>query len=234
MSWFVRKANGLTVYNRCNKKVFIEDQDWKTIQAMYDAGASTTEIGVKYGLSPTHISTAAKMNLFKPRSRNESRLLRLQKGLTEQPRHTEESRNNISKAMRKAVLEGRHQYTRPYGTKMTIYKMNNNTCGRLENLHCGWEKQVAEYMSLNNIKWCKPTQSFTYTFNDVKHEYFPDFFLPDYNAFIEVKGWKTDKDACKWEHFPHQLLVIDRKSINNLQLFFDTKLVHEAGIEPAY
>lgn len=57
--------------------------------------------------------------------------------------------------------------------------------------------EIRFYEKLEGIgtKWIKPSY-ITYVTNDsVSHRYFPDFYLPDTNQYIEVKGyyWPSDK-----------------------------------------
>ena len=50
-----------------------------------------------------------------------------------------------------------------------------------------YEVVVAKSLDDNNIKWEKPS-SFPYTFNDKEHTYTPDFYLPDYDIFLDPKN----------------------------------------------
>jgi hypothetical protein len=55
-----------------------------------------------------------------------------------------------------------------------------------------------------------------YYWNGKWHLYFPDFFLPDHNAYIEVKGYQTDRDDAKWAHFKGTLVIVDSSVIHKL------------------
>lgn len=70
------------------------------------------------------------------------------------------------------------------------------------NLHGTWELKYAEYLDENNIQWIRNKDSFTYEFENVKRRYTPDFYLPDTDEYIEIKGYRTDKDLSKWDQFP--------------------------------
>jgi hypothetical protein len=52
------------------------------------------------------------------------------------------------------------------------------------------------------------------------HRYFPDFYLPETEEYIEIKGYKTERDEAKWKYFPK-----DKK----LTILFGTEL-KELGI----
>ena len=79
-------------------------------------------------------------------------------------------------------------------------------------------------MDSKKIHWCKSKEHFTYIFEQREHEYFPDFYLKDHDLFIEVKGQVMPKDLEKWKQFPKKLLIIDSKTIKNLDAFFGDAL----------
>lgn len=207
LSWFIRKANNLEI--KIPRK--LEDINWSEIQFDYDTGMSTSELCNKYNITFTHISKAGKLELFMPRSRSQTANLRgnSMKGKT----ITNETRQKISAGMRKAVLEGRQRTPKPYGRATIEYK------GVI--LQSNWELQVALYLDEHNIRWERPSIGHEYTFENKSHLYFPDFYLLDYNTYIEVKGWKQPKDDCKWEDFKHELVIIDKHSIKNLAHAFE-------------
>lgn len=52
-----------------------------------------------------------------------------------------------------------------------------------------WEIQLAQFLDKNEIKWTIPTQSVLWTDSKGKcHQYFPDFFLPEYNIYLDPKN----------------------------------------------
>lgn len=184
----------------------ITDWDWPVIQAYYDNNHSAAEVIKEFGLNFTAISKANKLGLFISRTRYASRLLRgtTGRGIA----RTAEQRARISASMQLAVKEGRQRTLKPYGIVAIPYK------GII--LQSQWELKVAIFLDSRNILWERPTKSFDYTFEDKVLQYFPDFYLTDYNLYIEVKGWTQAKDLCKWRDFPDKLLIIDRHTINCL------------------
>jgi hypothetical protein len=209
-SIFVRHANGIFVRTPTKSEIF----DWKAFQVYYDNNHSLMECCRYFNISTTPVCNAIKKGLIKMRSRTETARLR---GNLDNRFHTEESKQKISKSMRKAVLEGRQKTAAPYGEKCKLYEAINSL-GEKETLQGGWENRVAEYMSSKNIRWTRSKKSFTYIYKTKEHEYFPDFFLLDYGVYIEVKGMKTDRDEAKWSQFPKELIVIDKTNINNLDI----------------
>lgn len=71
-------------------------------------------------------------------------------------------------------------------------------------LDSGAEKTFAELCDSKNIKWIKNTDIyFNYTGIDNKtHKYYPDFYLPDYETWIEIKGkYYENKDINSLEKY---------------------------------
>jgi hypothetical protein len=75
-----------------------------------------------------------------------------------------------------------------------------------------WEVDFYIWCKENNVICERNTIGFHYVWNGDR-KYFPDFFLPDYDTYVEVKGYKTERDDKKWEYFPHKLKVILKKDI---------------------
>ena len=216
-SWFVRKNNNLPVKS-CNR---VDQFNWNEIQDFYNQNNTYADICNKWNINTTLVANAIKKGLLKTRSRAETARIR---GKYVNRKLSDSTKQKLSQSMRRAVLEGRQKTPRPYGKKCTLYKASNWK-GEIETLQGSWERDVANFLNLKNIKWERPKNSFTYIFENKQKEYFPDFFLPDYNIYIEVKGWKQKKDFKKWKYFPKKLLVIDKDSIYNLKSFFDKNLM---------
>lgn len=99
--------------------------------------------------------------------------------------------------------------------KNYLYNYNGNI------LHCKWEVYYAKYLDDNNIKWIRNKKRFIYYYQNKKHYYIPDFYLPDTNEYIEIKGYKTDKDLAKWSYFPktEKLTVLEYNELLKLNVF---------------
>jgi len=116
-------------------------------------------------------------------------------------------RKKHSIAMSKAVSEHPDAYTSSNRgrVKQTEY--------RGIKFHGTWEVMFAEWCDLNKIIWERNTKYFIYSWNG-ERKYFPDFYLPEKDIYIEVKGYTTDRDLAKWRDFPKKLVVIDKSSIS--------------------
>jgi hypothetical protein len=69
-------------------------------------------------------------------------------------------------------------------------------------LHGSWELNFVKYLDKKSIEWKRPNKSFQYFWNNEYHEYFPDLYLPEFDLYLEIKGYPTERDICKWEQFP--------------------------------
>jgi len=95
-----------------------------------------------------------------------------------------------------------------------------NYCGRSKKilykdalLHSSWEYEVAVWLDNHNIQWTRKVLGFKYFWSSSIRTYYPDFYLPDLNLYLEIKGYKTDRDLEKW------------KSIKNLVVFEKDKIL---------
>ena len=81
-----------------------------------------------------------------------------------------------------------------------------------------WELAVAKYFDSLPIKWIRNTKRCEYfnTLKNKKSTYCPDFYVYDWDCFIEVKGYTTDLDKIKWKQFQYRLEVWDKKKLTNL------------------
>lgn len=131
-------------------------------------------------------------------------------------KHSEESIQKISRAMQAAVANNPESYRGTYNR------------GRVKELICSngfrvlgsWEKKFVEFCLDNSINIEQSNKGFSYEWNGTR-TYFPDFYLPESDIWIEVKGLQTERDDCKWKYFREVhnkvLIIIDKTNINKLQ-----------------
>ena len=82
-----------------------------------------------------------------------------------------------------------------------------------------WELIFCRYADMLGLKWRRNTSRFPYIKPDGKAStYLPDFFVEDWNCYVEIKGYETDLDRAKWEQFPKELSIkiLRRKEIGEL------------------
>ena len=78
-----------------------------------------------------------------------------------------------------------------------------------------WEKRVAEWLTQSKIFWIRKAICFCKT-----RTYTPDFYLPEHDVFIEVKGWWRDRDKYKMflalRENKVQIRILDKRHIEKL------------------
>jgi len=75
-----------------------------------------------------------------------------------------------------------------------------------------WELAWVIYQLERGIKFKRNTEGFEYIFDGKKSKFYPDFILNNGN-YVEIKGWITEKDKAKFLHFPKQLDILFKKSM---------------------
>ena len=82
-----------------------------------------------------------------------------------------------------------------------------------------WERNLALKFKEIGIKWTKPhtnNEVWKYTQDNVEKSYAPDFYLPDYDIWLEVKGYWWGKDKEKMDivmkTYPNRKIVIVEKT----------------------
>jgi hypothetical protein len=100
--------------------------------------------------------------------------------------HTKEARRKMSLAFE----NGRKIGFNGYWGNFDICDTPNQGVVKMRS---GWEIKTAKYLTSKNINWY-----YEYKWLDLGHaKYLPDFYLPDYDIFIEVKGRKKKIDVVK-------------------------------------
>lgn len=131
--------------------------------------------------------------------------------------------NNIKKqseSMKKAVLNNPESYS------------SQNVSGRVKSfdfidsygnnikLKGKWELKVANFLNEKCIKWTNKIEPQPYYWKDNWHLYFPDFYLPEKDIYLEIKGYQRDRDIEKWKYFKFKLLKIKVKEIKDLENWY--------------
>lgn len=126
-------------------------------------------------------------------------------------KHTKETKEKISKTMQQVVKDKPDSYNGVnINGKVKKYKYKNVS------LDGTWELTFAQYLDKNNIKWERPNKGIEYIWENTTHIYYPDFFLVDYNIFVEIKGFQTSRDIAKWKMI-NNLIVIKQNEIKQIQ-----------------
>ena len=148
---------------------------------------------------------------------------------------SDETKRKISEASKKQIWSNERKERHSIIMSKTVKKYPDsysakNVCGRTKKIEYNgfyltgkWEYDVAVYLDNNRISWTNKLSPFEYQWKGKLRNYFPDFYLIDFNLFIEVKGYETDRDRAKWSVVTN-IFIIKKKEMkdiwNNFPLFF--------------
>ncbi len=131
--------------------------------------------------------------------------------------HSDAVKERIRRSMQEAVEAHPDSYSA------------GNVCGRTERIevkmldgtqttvHRTWERDVARFLNRKEIPWTNEVSGFSYQWNGDTHKYFPDFYLPGLDCYLEVKGYERNRDHAKWNAFPEPLIVIRRAELDAIR-----------------
>jgi hypothetical protein len=128
-------------------------------------------------------------------------------------KHTEETKLLLSKIMKDRYENGWESTAGR--TKKLDYE--SHVAGKIK-VDGNWELKVAIYLDDIGVKWIRNKKRFDY-FNSLKNKmstYCPDFYVYDWDIFIEVKGYKTELDDIKWSQFKEKLEIWDKTKLISL------------------
>lgn len=78
-----------------------------------------------------------------------------------------------------------------------------------------WEFRIAEWFNSSNILFEKHKYLKYFDFENVRKTYVPDFYLPDSDIYIEIKGYYKEEDKRKMK------FVTEQNDINLFMIFGD-------------
>jgi hypothetical protein len=126
-------------------------------------------------------------------------------------KYTPEYIEKLRVSMRQAVLNNPDSYTASNVSGRTPIIEYNGV-----KLKGTWEVETAKWLDRNNIRWTNVIKGFEYEWENRIHLYYPDFFLIDFNRYIEVKGYERDRDRAKWKVVDN-LIVIKKDDISKMK-----------------
>jgi hypothetical protein len=117
-------------------------------------------------------------------------------------KHTEETKKKISEKLSINNKGGRCKWFSVSG----------------QNVQGTWEKNIAEKLNSMFIKWEKlkvHKHSLKYEIDGISKTYTPDFYLKDYNIYLEIKGYWWGNDERKMDiiikKYPEKKIIIVKK-----------------------
>lgn len=87
------------------------------------------------------------------------------------------------------------------------------------NMRSSWELNFAKWCDLSGIKWNYESK----TFDLGNTTYTPDFYLPEFDCYIEIKGWWREDAKIKFKRFKKlykniNIEVFDKSVLQNLDI----------------
>lgn len=76
------------------------------------------------------------------------------------------------------------------------------------NVDGNWEYEVCKYLDILGLTWRRNTDRFPYiNLKGQEARYTPDFWVEEWQTYLEIKGYETALDRCKWVQFKKPLIV---------------------------
>lgn len=78
----------------------------------------------------------------------------------------------------------------------------SSVTGEVIHYQSTYEREFMRLLDDNNILWYRNTKRFPYLLDGKRHNYIPDFYLPEIDTYVETKGFIRKSDPIKFEAFP--------------------------------
>lgn len=129
---------------------------------------------------------------------------------------TTETKQRHSNIMKETVLRVPESYLNKdiRGSRVRNYD-GIDSYGKKCKFNGKWEVIISELLTKEGIKWTKDKLVGEYYWNTNNHLYYVDFYLPELNKYIEVKGYETERDKVKYSICTN-LIIFRQKEINQL------------------
>lgn len=152
------------------------------------------------------------------------------KGLTKEDNRVLKYSTSISKSQKGRTGKKHSKETKE---KLSIIAINRNLGGHTSKiklyykkkdggevyLQSSYEIDLAKDLDKNNINWIRPNFLFWLDDDKKKHRYYPDFYLTDYDVYLDPKNsYLQKKDKRKIELVIQQnnvrLIILDKSTLN--------------------
>ena len=202
--WCLSNPDG----NRFKRFDNIEKED---VRRMYwDEEMHPVRIAEKYGCHKQVIVNRMKEWGIPLRTKSQSRMGKLNP--IYDVGHSEVTRNKMSDAFWNGKRTS-FGFSGNWGN-VTLYETLNQGIVKMRS---SWEVKTADYLTRKNINWLYESEWLDLGCT----KYLPDFYLPEYNLYIEVKGRKKGTDIEK---------VLEARKLGNKILLWDGEELLKRGI----
>jgi hypothetical protein len=106
-------------------------------------------------------------------------------------------------------------------SRVKRYDVTNKMTGEIVSVQGTWERKFAEWLNERNVRWERPKTTFKWTRGgeDIVHTYHPDFYLPDTDEYIEIKGYMWKDEIRHIDDETKLRLVIEQNPQMRLSVF---------------
>lgn len=92
--------------------------------------------------------------------------------------------------------------------------------GTIVKLDSSWEEALAIRLDSINVEWIRPRPIKWIDKKSITHNYFPDFYLPNYNVYLDPKNMyaikaQQSKIDCLIEQIPNLIIIKSLEECNN-------------------
>jgi len=137
--------------------------------------------------------------------------------------HSEETK----KLMREKILIRYENGWMPKAGRCKKINYNSPIAGEVL-VDGNWELLLCKYLDFLNLTWYRNKKRFPYKHLSGKDSnYTPDFYVKEWNSFVEIKGYETELDKCKWSQFKEPLKIIKYLEMKDIK-----KILVENNIIP--
>lgn len=127
-----------------------------------------------------------------------------------------EQKSRIGEDQRKRILQRYEQGWMPKAGRCKKIKYVSPIAGEVM-LDGTWELAVAQWLDKKGWKWNRNTIRFPYiNLKGTLSYYTPDFYVQELGGYLEIKGYETDLDRCKWKQFNEPLTVWRKSNIMHI------------------
>ena len=127
--------------------------------------------------------------------------------------HTNQTKEKISNKMYQRAQRG--------WSHCKYFEVFNPTTNEIVKVQGTWQLKYAVYLNQNNISWIRSRKvnlKYRLHQDDYLHTYYPDFYLPEQDAYIEIKGRYQQQQRIKMER------VIQQNKDKTIKLVFKQEL----------
>jgi len=130
-------------------------------------------------------------------------------------KHSSKTKKKMSETRKQMYLDGWEASSCGRAKK---YKHESPIAGHIT-VDGKWELAVANYLDELKLSWKRNTKRFKYiNLKGNISTYCPDFWVEEWKTYIEVKGYETDLDKCKWNQFKYPLQIWNGDMLIKLNL----------------